>query len=160
MNEPDHTNVYQAAHAELLIASYRRLTGKELVEPAQTCAESYQALYEAPFGVVSHNTADDPIFNYANRTAQCVFEMDWLTFLSLPSRQSAEPEHRAERAHLLERVATCGFIDDYRGVRISSTGVRFCIEDATVWKVVDEQGVYRGQAAVFYHWRELQSPVE
>ena len=113
-----------------------------------------RALYEAPYGVVSHDTSENPVFNYANRTAQRVFEMDWQTFTRLPSRKSAEPVNRAERERLLARVTREGFIDNYQGVRISATGRRFRIEDATVWNLVDEKGVYRGQAAVVYRWSD------
>jgi hypothetical protein len=47
------------------------------------------------------------------------------------------------------------FIDDYSGVRVSSTGRRFLIERATVWNLVDARGAYRGQAAAFSDWTPL-----
>ena len=50
---------------------------------------------------------------------------------------------------LMESVARQGFVDDYSGVRISGGGRRFMITDATVWNLVDEAGVYHGQAATF-----------
>ena len=155
MNEPNLDNGYLALHAELLISSYRRLTGKDLVENGLAGIEKYQTLYDAPFGVVSHNTAEDPIFNYGNRTALGLFQMDWSDFVSLPSRKSAEPVNRDERHRLLDRVTRDGFIDDYRGIRISSTGIRFWIEDATVWNLINENDEYCGQAAVFYKWTNL-----
>lgn len=155
MNEPGPENCYLCEHAELLINSYHRLTGKELVEQGVTGADRYRALYEAPYALVSHNTDDNPVFNYGNRTALRLFEMDWPRFTSLPSRQSAEAVNRAERQRLLERVTKNGFIDDYRGIRISSTGSRFRIEAATVWNLADENDIYCGQAAVFYKWVRL-----
>ena len=155
MKQPDFENCYLGEHAELLIESYHRMTGNELVEQELIGMEKYRALYDAPYGVVSHNTAEDPVFNYGNRTALSLFQMNWSEFTMLPSRRSAEPVHREERERLLARVTENGFIDDYSGVRVSSTGVRFLIEDATVWNIVNEKGVYCGQAAVFYKWREL-----
>ena len=155
MNEPGEENGYLYDHAELLIASYRRLTGNELVAQGLAGVEKSRALYEAPYGVVSHNTADDPVFNYGNRTALRLFQMDWSGFTRLPSRKSAEPVNRAERERLLARVTKDGFIDDYRGIRISAAGVRFLIEDATVWNLLNDKGVYCGQAAVFYRWTLL-----
>ena len=155
MIEPSPENCYLGEHAELLISSYHRLTGKDLVEKGLVGADKYRALYDAPYGVVSHNPEDDPIFNYGNRTALRLFQMDWSTFTILPSRRSAEPENRVERERLLARVAKDGFIDDYRGIRISSMGIRFLIEDATVWNVVNEKDMYCGQAAVFYNWTAL-----
>ena len=155
INEPGPDNCYLSQHAELLISSYHRFTGKDLVNQKPSSENIYRALFEAPYGVVSHNTEDDPIFNYGNQTALRVFDMDWLAFTNLASRKSAEPVNRVERERLLARVKKNGFIDDYRGVRISSTGKRFRIEEATVWNIVDRRGLYCGQAAVFYRWSEM-----
>jgi len=112
-------------------------------------------LFEAPFCVVSHNTQADPVFNYGNKTALKLFEMSWQDFTALPSRFSAEQQNREERQRLLARVTEHGFIEDYRGVRISSSGRRFLVEDSIVWNMLDENGGYRGQAAVLYKWSEL-----
>jgi len=67
----------------------------------------------------------------------------------------AEPLHRDERACLLDTVRSRGFIDNYRGIRISRTGRRFLIEQATVWTVLDEGGAIYGQAATFNAWNYL-----
>lgn len=155
MTEPGPENAYLCEHAELLIFSYLRITGRELVARKGSREEMARVLYEAPYGVVSHGTGDDPVFNYGNRTALGLFEMSWQDFVVLPSHESAEAVNRAERQRLLDRVSKSSFVDDYRGVRISSTGRRFRIEEATVWNVVDESNVYHGQAAVFFRWLEL-----
>ena len=87
--EPSPENGYLGEHAELLISSYSRLTGKDLVKQ-ESSKDSYRTLFEAPYCVVSHNTEDDPIFNYGNQTALSVFEMNWSEFTNLASRKSAE----------------------------------------------------------------------
>lgn len=155
VDSPGPENLYQGEHAKLLISSFRHWTGKALVDQSLPVDDRSRALFEAPFGVVSHNTEADPVFNYGNQTALTLFEMEWSEFTRLPSRKSAEPVNRAEREKLMSRVTQQGFIDDYRGVRISSGGKRFMIEDATVWNVIDSSGVYRGQAAVFYRWTDV-----
>ena len=119
-------------------------------------SDPVRALNEAPFGIVSHGTENDPVFNYANRTALSLFEMNWETFTQLPSHKSAEPVNREERQRLLDQVSKKGYIDHYQGVRISSTGKRFRIEDAIVWNLIDSMGVYRGQAALFRRWLMLE----
>ena len=81
--------------------------------------------------------------------------MDWPSFVQLPSRLSAEPVLRDERARLLEQVARDGCITDYAGVGISSTGRRFRIEQAVVWNLIDEDGVCHGQPAAFDRWQPL-----
>jgi hypothetical protein len=45
---------------------------------------------DASFVVLAHNTAPDPRFIYANRTAQNCFEYSWDEFTALPSRLSVE----------------------------------------------------------------------
>ena len=112
-------------------------------------------LYEAPFALVAHDTRADPIFGYANRMAQNAFEMNWTEITSIPSRQSAEPVLQDERQSLLQRVHQFGFIDDYSGIRISKTGKRFWIRNATVWNVIDTNGARVGQAARFDRWDYL-----
>jgi len=157
INKPNLQNHYLAKHVDILISSYQHWTGKELVKLTAGDKSIHYALYNAPYCLVSHNTEAIPIFNYGNKTALKLFEMDWATFTTLPSQNSAEAINRADRQQLLSRVSTHGFIDDYQGVRISSTGRRFLIEDATVWNLVDNKGVYYGQAALFYNWTELKT---
>ncbi|MEC9115836.1 MAG: MEKHLA domain-containing protein, partial [Planctomycetota bacterium] len=48
-----------------------------------------------------------------------------------------------------------GFVDDYQGIRIATTGERFLIERAIVWNVLNDQGQQVGQAAAFDHWQRL-----
>ncbi len=80
------------------------------------------ALFEAPFALVAHDTQPDPVFRYGNRQALALFESTFEAFTALPSRLSAEPANQEERAALLERVTRQGFVDDYRGIRITRKG--------------------------------------
>lgn len=132
---------------ELIVSSYAILTGSKLLDNPTP-----ERLWSASRVVVAHGTEAEPIFFYGNRMALELFEMDFASFVRLPSRHSAEPIERQERARLLERVSRDGFIDDYAGVRISATGRRFRIERATVWNLIDGQGKRRGQAATFDRW--------
>jgi hypothetical protein len=126
-----------------------------LINPELPNKDRYRLLFEAPFCVVSHNTDSDPVFNYGNKTALNLFEMKWVDFIRLPSRHSAEPQAREERVKLLARVTQDGFIEDYKGVRISSSGKRFMVEDSVVWNLIDNNDTYCGQAAVIYQWSFL-----
>ncbi len=152
---PEESNGFLAEHACRLIRSHRRWTGRDLVDPGLSPAEQARALFEAPFVVASHDAGTDPVFNYGNRAALALFETAWADFTSMPSRLSAEPVARAERARLLARVNDHGFIDDYSGVRVSARGCRFLIRRATVWNVVDEQDAPAGQAVMFRDWEHL-----
>ena len=136
---------------QCLLDSFRRWTGKELLERL-TQEEDLLALWNAPQVVVSHGTQGDPIFLYGNQQALNLWEMRIDEFLVMPSRLTAEPLHRDERQRLLDRTRQYGYVDDYRGVRISRTGNRFLIEDALLWTVLDRNGETIGQAATFDHW--------
>ena len=143
-------------HTQLLLNSFARFVGTELIERSGPPEEEAQRLFEAPVAVVSHGIQDDPILNYGNRTALELWQMSVPELLRTPSRLTAEPMHRDERAKLLERTMQDGFVDDYRGVRISTTGQRFFIEQATVWNLVDGAGQRVGQAATFSRWTSLE----
>lgn len=138
-----------------LLTSYRHWTGSELFEPVAGLAGRSEALFRAPFVLVSHGIEEDPILNYGNRMALDLWEMSWDELTTTPSRLTAEPINRAERQRILEQAKTKGYISDYRGVRISKSGRRFLIERAVVWNVVDAAGHRLGQAATFSEWRFL-----
>ena len=59
------------------------------------------------------------------------------------------------REKFLETVKRQGYIDDYRGIRVSNKGRRFEIQKATVWNLLDGQGHYAGQAASFTLWKAM-----
>ncbi|MGA7932521.1 MAG: MEKHLA domain-containing protein, partial [Kovacikia sp.] len=109
-------------------------------------------LFEAPFVVVSHGTEADPILNYGNQRALELWEMGWEQFTQTPSRQTAEPVEQQERARLLEQARSKGYVDDYRGIRISASGRRFWIQNVVIWDVLDERNIRCGQAATFDRW--------
>ncbi|MCW5797052.1 MAG: MEKHLA domain-containing protein [Nitrospira sp.] len=141
--------------SQWLLDSYRHCVGRELMEQVGGAEAQAQALFTAPMVVVSHGTQDDPILNYGSQLALTLWEMTWEQLVHTPSRLTAEPVNRVEREEMLERALTQGYIDNYRGVRISSSGRRFLIEQAVVWNVVDSTGRRQGQAATFSRWTFL-----
>ncbi len=143
------------ARTQILLDSYYRWVGEQLLPRTGAAEEQADALFHAPFVVVSHGTQTDPILNYANQVALELWEVDIPTLLTMPSRLTAEPLHRDERARLLERTTRDGYVNDYRGIRISRTGKRFLIEQATVWNLVSPAGERIGQAATFSSWNPI-----
>ena len=136
----------RAARIARVAKSFERLLGRPLVEPSQDLVE---AMWNAPRAILAHGTEADPILFFGNRCALRCFEADVASFLTMPSRLTAEAPLRQERQALLDRVRADGFIDDYAGVRISARGRRFRIENAIVWNVLDDAGERLGQAATF-----------
>ncbi len=148
-------SVDSVAWCRLMLDSYRRWLGRDLVERADDAVAQARVLFEAPFVLVSHGGEADPILRYGNRTALDLFETTWDDLCRMPSRLTAEPVNRDERARMLAQAAAQGYIADYRGVRISAKGRRFLVEDATVWNVVSPSGEPLGQAATFSTWTFL-----
>ena len=141
--------------SQLLLNSFRRWTGRELLERAGDPSYQAHALFLSPFVVVSHGAEEDPLLNYGNQMALDLWELPWDQFVQTPSRLTAEPINRAEREWMLEQAKVCGYLDTYRGVRITSTGRRFLVDNARIWNVVDAQGQRVGQAASFAQWTWL-----
>ncbi len=152
---PVHPKLNLLEHSHLLLNSFRRWTNRELIDYRGSPKGPAMVLFEAPFIVVSHGIESDPILNYANQAALKLWEMGWEEFIQTPSRLTAEPVSREERARLLAEVTSKGFIDNYAGIRISRSGKRFRIENAVVWNLIDDDGQYQGQAATFEDWHYL-----
>jgi hypothetical protein len=142
-------------HSQTLLNSYYQWTRRQLMPRLGSAVEQAQALFEAPFVVVSHDAQADPILNYGNQTALRLWQIEISTLLTTPSRLTAEPVHRDERARLLERTTRDGFVDNYQGIRVATSGRRFRINQAVVWNLADQQGNCVGQAATFSEWQFL-----
>jgi hypothetical protein len=80
-----------------LLESYQRYFGVEL-------CRDVEELWAAPFAVLAHGAERPPRLFYGNQTALQLWELAWSVFVGLPSSQTAEPEQRAGRAELIERV--------------------------------------------------------
>lgn len=108
-------------------------------------------LEDLPAVVLCHDTSPDPVFVFANQAAVGLWERP---LVGTPSRLTAPPEARAERAAAL---ASGSVVRGYSGERISASGRRFRILDAAVWPVLDESGAVLGQAATFSAWVDLRT---
>ncbi len=139
-------------HSQHLLNSFKALTGNDLIDRTLSIEIQANNLFHANFVIVSHDTQPDPVFNYGNQTALNLWEFDWAHFVKLPSRLSAEPVAQIDRDRLLLEAKNNGYIQNYGGVRISHTGKRFWIENATIWTVTDRYGNDMGQAATFSKW--------
>lgn len=143
------------AQCTCIAASFRRWTGRNLVGDPSPAHDLVARLFDAPFVLLAHGTEADPVLTYGNRMALTLWETTWERFTRMPSRLTAEPQARDDRARALAEVARRGFVEDYRGVRVSGTGRRFLIERAVVWSLVDPAGRVAGQAAMFDAWTDL-----
>jgi hypothetical protein len=141
--------------SQLLLDSYRHWIGHDLIKRTADAKQQACTLFEASVVVVSHGVEPAPILNYGNQTALDLWELPWEQFIQTPSRLTAEADDRAERERMLVQARAKGYYDGYRGVRISSTGRRFLVEQAVIWNVIDHAGHRIGQAATFSQWSYL-----
>ena len=130
---------------QLLEASYRAVVGRDLRTDAGGDP------YDAQAALLMHGNEADPVFCYANRTAQELFGMTWDEF-DPPAVTALGRTAGPGRARLVAGArARHGFIDDYHGVRIAKDETRFRISNAVVWMVAVD-GETHGQAALFRDW--------
>jgi hypothetical protein len=142
-----------------MLSSFRHWTGKSLWPENKPDDLLVKEVFLAPFVLCSTGTEEDPILNYGNQKALNLWEMDWPVFTRTPGRCTAEPVEREVRSQFLLTVKKQGYVDDYRGIRISSTGRKFEISQAVVWNLVDDAGNYAGQAAAFNTWKNIANPL-
>lgn len=137
---------------QILLDSYKKLLGKELIERKGNKIEQSKILFFTPFAVCSHGTEKDPIYNYGNQSGLVLWERSWEELIQTPSRTTTEPLLREERKKLLEETTNQGFITNYQGIRISKTGKKYQINDITIWNLYNKDNQYCGQAATFSDW--------
>lgn len=152
---PIWTSPAVSVWSQYLLNSFRRWTGRDLIARFGSKEGDAEALFCALFVVVSHGTEPDPVLNYGNQAALRLWEMDWDRFIRTPSRMTAEPVHQEERRRILAAAQERGYVEGYRGVRISATGRRFLVTDAILWNVLDDRGRLAGQAATFGTWQDV-----
>lgn len=155
--QPDLSGERTLRQVSLILDSYERLLGRPLIARCGSQQGDTDALYHAPFAVLSHGTEADPILNYANKIALELWEMPLAQLLATPSRLTAEPLAREARDKLMAEVTRTGFVTGYSGVRISATGRRFRIENVTIWNLTQPDGTFAGQAATFDTWSNVQT---
>lgn len=153
MNNIDLSNSYFIEHGRIIAQCYKSFFGHDICTLAHE--NIIDDLWSAPFAVLTHGTQTDPIFNFGNEAALNLFEMSFEELTRLPSKYSAEPMLQEERDHLLSRVTENGYIDDYCGIRIASSGTRFRLKNAIVFNLVDSNQNYYGQAAILKDWTFL-----
>ena len=77
-----------------------------------------------------------------------MWELSWDEFTQIPSRTTAELIEQVERNRLLAETQKNGFCY-FSGIRITSKGKRFKINDGILWNLIDKQKSYQGQATAY-----------
>lgn len=154
VGEPPWLSAASQTWVTQLLRSHLEAFGRPLwagLEAGRDPRQAAQELFAAASVVLAHDGTADPRFVYANRAALILWRRTWPEMVGLPSRLSAAPDAREERAVALQR-AHQGAIANYAGERIDSQGRRFRLEGARLWTLVSDNRTACGQAATFARW--------
>jgi len=147
-------------HIRLLNQSLQDSSGQSLFGWIQTqqyidgenqlIEESAQALHNnTRFGVLSHGTQPDPVYNYGNLASLELFEQTIEKLCQTPSRFSTIPELMEDRSDLIKAIEEDGHGTIHSAIRISAEGHPFEIPQIKVWTVRDDDGKRIGLAAIY-----------
>ena len=147
-------------HIRLLNQSLQDSSGQSLFGWIQTqqyidgenqlIEESAQALHNnTRFGVLSHGTQPDPVYNYGNLASLELFEQTIEKLCQTPSRFSTIPELMEDRSDLIKAIEKDGHGTIHNAIRISAEGRPFEIPQIKVWTVRDDDGKRIGLAAIY-----------
>ena len=137
--------------AACILRSHERAFGRPLL-PGSDNAQAAQNRVSADTVVLAHNGSADPCLIYANAAALQLWERRWAEMIGMPSRLTAEPQERADRARMLASALQQHASEGYSGVRISQSGRRFRIHNARLWTLWGPGDQPCGQAAAFSDW--------
>jgi hypothetical protein len=152
---PSAKNDYHREHVLLLLENLHRWAGFDLIaEYGFSLDKLGEQIFNADFYLLSHDRASDPILTYGNQQVLKQWDISWEGLVTMPSRKTAKPIDRSERASMMERVKANNYINGYSGVRVSKTGKEFTISDGIVWNLFMDDGEFYGQAAWF---KEVES---
>ncbi|KAK3252267.1 hypothetical protein CYMTET_38430 [Cymbomonas tetramitiformis] len=158
--EPEpYTKADVVMHSLKLIETYKKATGEPLLTGLDISTAA-KALYEADFLLLSHGSGDNPHFDYANKKALEVFEMTWAQMQETPSSKSAADaaEIQEDRRRALAQAETDGVCKGYSGLRVSTSGREFRIEDGVIWTLLGADDQKVGQAAFVPKWKFTDEP--
>eukprot|EP00980_Cylindrotheca_fusiformis_P010429 scaffold2315_cov113-Cylindrotheca_fusiformis.AAC.22 len=142
-------------HIRLLSESLKKSSGTDMFQwingesDEMSVTSASQVDSNTRFGVLSHGTQPDPIYNYGNRASLELFEYSLEELCRTPSRFSTVPELMGDRSKLIEEIESKGFgyIDD--AIRVSAKGKLFLISKILVWTVFDDDNHRIGLAAIY-----------
>ena len=131
--------------------SFNKYTDKLL--PLEKNKDLLPSFDECLFPIASHDT--NGFFNYLNKAALSLFKVTKDQVIGRSTTMTAPKSEQKQRNELLNQVNSHGFIDNYKGIRVTSDGELFQIEDATIWNVVDKNSHKMGQAVIIYKSNKL-----
>jgi len=150
--KPDEVNGFQRNHVKNMRNNLFRLGGVDLFDFDKAGVIAAKKMFEAPYGIFSHDNAEKPLFTYANLTALKLFDTSWedLTFRTID--EFLDEQGWKEYMDIVKNVKQKGAIPNYSGHWISKAGKRLTLEKGIIWNLTDEFLSIEGHAVVFANW--------
>jgi len=144
-------------HIRLMDKSLEKTSGKSLFEwiqerqePGETPIENASQLHKNKrFGILSHGTQVDPVYNYGNTAGLELFEQTLERLCETPSRFSTVPRLMGDRRESIKNIERAGYGTIQRAIRVSARGSLFCTADILVWTIKDDENRRIGLAALY-----------
>jgi MEKHLA domain len=111
------------------------------------------------FGVLSHGTQVDPIYNYGNCASLELFGYPLDILCQTPSRYSTVESLMEDRDQIIRSIESVGHGPISNALRVTSDGKLFVMRSAYLWNVYDDSGRRIGLAAL-YDRSEIRDYVE
>lgn len=143
-------------HNLLMVESYKRKVGRPIMDDAEI-HEIAKLIWEAPYGVVSHDIESDPAnpkYDYANKAALELFQASWEELIGQPSSCTIEDMNQniEDRQKLLKRAQEDGSASVHSLWRKGLQGRPVCISNGLLWNIEAPSGSLIGQAIAIHEW--------
>ncbi|KAA6424741.1 MAG: hypothetical protein FRX49_05408 [Trebouxia sp. A1-2] len=148
-------------HNLMMVESYKRKVGKPIMDDAEI-HEITKLLWEAPYGVISHDIEEDPDnpkYDYANKAALDLFQATWDELIGQPSscttedvNQASASQNIADRQKLLKQTQDEGTAAVHSYWRKGLKGRPVCISNGLLWNIEAPSGALIGQAIAIHEW--------
>ena len=87
------------------------------------------------FGILSHGTQQDPIYNYGNKASLLLFDETLENLCQTPSRYSTVESLMQDREQLIQQIADVGYGTITNALRTTTRGKLFVMETIWIWHV-------------------------
>ena len=101
------------------------------------------------FGILSHGTQEDPIYNYGNQASLILFDQTLENLCKTPSRYSTVESLMDDREQLIQQINDAGYGTISDAVRTTTKGKLFVIQTIWIWHVYHPDGRRIGLAALY-----------
>lgn len=118
-------------------------------QPIQNVTTTEELDQNERFGILSHGTQPDPIYNYGNRASLILFDQTLENLCKTASRYSTVESLMEDREQLIQQINSVGHGTISNAIRTTTKGKLFVMETIWIWHVYHPDGRRIGLAALY-----------